>query len=81
MRAKGANIAFATSIAHSSGFSETNGVMRVDGGATGLGTYVAAMREVAVEMAHEQGLSLARLWKEDEILTRLRLSIHRMESR
>ena len=28
VRAKGANIAFATSIAHSSGFSETNGVMR-----------------------------------------------------
>ena len=47
VRAKGANIAFATSIAHSSGFSETNGVMHVDGGATGLGTYVAAMREVA----------------------------------
>lgn len=132
-RAKGANIAFATSIAHSSGFSETNGVMRVDGGATGLGTYVAAMREVAaevgaplldlnryaeenlpkmgldaakslymvikpgeypnypegkndpahirekgavfyakaaVEMAREQSLSLAKLWKEDEILTR-----------
>ena len=47
---KGANIAFATSIAHSSGFSETNGVMHVDGGATGLGTYVAAMREVAAEL-------------------------------
>ena len=50
VRAKGANIAFATSIAHSSGFSETNGVMRVDGGATGLGTYVVAMREVAAEV-------------------------------
>ncbi len=48
-RAKGANIAFATSIAHSSGFSESDGAMRVDGGATGLGTYVAAMREVAAE--------------------------------
>ena len=130
VRAKGANIAFATSIAHSSGFSEMNGVMRVDGGATGLGTYVAAMREVAaevglplldlnryaeenlpkigidaakslymvvkpgecpnypngkndaahiryggaffyakaaVEMAREQGLSLARLWKEADV--------------
>jgi len=49
-KAKGANIAFATSIVHSSGFSETNGVMRVDGGATGLGTYVAAMREAAAEL-------------------------------
>ena len=49
-RAKGANICFATSIAHSSGFSETNGALRVDGGATGLGTYVAAMREVAAEL-------------------------------
>lgn len=46
---KGANIAFATSIAHSKGFSETDGVMSVDGGATGLGPYVAAMREVAAE--------------------------------
>ena len=41
----------------------------------------AVRRKAAVEMAHEQWLSLARLWKEDEILTRLRLSIHRMESR
>ena len=47
---KGANIAFATSIAHSSGFGEKDGVMSVDGGATGLGPYVAAMREVAAEL-------------------------------
>lgn len=46
---KGANIAFATSIAHSKGFTEKGGVMTVDGGATGLGPYVAAMREVAAE--------------------------------
>ncbi|MCR5750974.1 MAG: glycoside hydrolase family 97 catalytic domain-containing protein [Kiritimatiellae bacterium] len=50
VKAKDANIAFATSIAHSSGFSEKNGVMSVDGGATGLGQYVAAMREVAAEL-------------------------------
>ena len=49
-KSKGANIAFATSIAHSSGFSEKDGVMTVDGGATGLGPYVAAMREVAAEL-------------------------------
>lgn len=47
---KGANIAFATSIAHSAGFSSTGGVMRVDGGAKRLGPYVAAMREVAAEL-------------------------------
>ena len=49
-KAKGANIAFATSIAHSKGFVEKNSVMTVDGGATGLGPYVAAMREVAAEL-------------------------------
>ena len=49
-KSKGANIAFAASIAHSSGFSEKDGVMTVDGGATGLGQYVAAMREVAAEL-------------------------------
>ena len=49
-RAKGANVAFATSIAHSDCFVETNGVMQVDGGATGLGPYVAAMRETAAEL-------------------------------
>ena len=49
-KAKGANIAFATSIAHSSGFSEKDGVMTVDGGATGLGAYVGVMREVAAEL-------------------------------
>ncbi len=48
--AKGANVAFATSIVHSDGFGETNGAMRVDGGATGLGPYVAAMRETAAEL-------------------------------
>ena len=49
-KAKGANIAFATSIAHSSGFSAKGAAMTVDGGATGLGPYVAAMREVAAEL-------------------------------
>jgi alpha-glucosidase len=49
-KAKGANIAFATSIAHSSGFSEKDGVLTVDGGAKGLRLYVAAMREVAAEL-------------------------------
>jgi len=49
-KARGANIAFATSIAHSSGFAETNGVMTVDGGATGLGPYVNAMRELSAEL-------------------------------
>ena len=50
VKAKGANIAFATSIAHSKGFTEKDCVMTVDGGATGLGAYVAAMREVAAEL-------------------------------
>ena len=49
-KAKGANIAFATSIAHSAGFSEKDGVLTVDGGAKGLGPYVNAMREVAAEL-------------------------------
>ena len=49
-RAKGANIAFATSIAHSAGFGEKDGVMSVDGGAKGLGPYVAVMRETAAEL-------------------------------
>ena len=48
-KAKGANIAFATSIAHSDGFGETGGAMRVDGGVKGLGPYVQAMREVAAK--------------------------------
>ena len=49
VRAKGANIAFATSVAHSDGFTETDGAMHVDGGFTGLGPYVEAMREAAAE--------------------------------
>ena len=49
-KAKGANIAFATSIAHSDGFSVKDGAMNVDGGAKGLGAYVNAMREVASEL-------------------------------
>lgn len=49
-KSKGANIAFATSIAHSDGFSEKDGVMTVDGGAAGLGPYVDAMRELAAEL-------------------------------
>ena len=48
-KAKGANIAFATSIVHSSGFGAKGAAMTVDGGAAGLGPYVAAMREVAAE--------------------------------
>ena len=50
VKAKGANLAFATSIAHSGGFSEKEGTMKVDGGAKGLGPYVNAMRELAVEL-------------------------------
>ena len=49
-KARGANIAFATSIAHSAGFCEKDGVLTVDGGAKGLGAYVGAMREVAAEL-------------------------------
>ena len=62
-KSKGANIAFATSIAHSSGFSEKDGVT-VDGGATGLGPYVAAMREVAAEL-NAQLLDLNRYAEEN----------------
>ena len=50
VRAKGANIAFATSIAHSEGFVEKDGVLSVDGGVKGLGPYVRAMREAAAEL-------------------------------
>ena len=49
VKAKDANIAFATSIAHSDGFSVKDGAMNVDGGAKGLGAYVNAMRELAAE--------------------------------
>lgn len=49
-KAKGANIAFVTSVPHSDGFSETNGTMSVDGGAKGLGPYRKAMRELAAEL-------------------------------
>ena len=56
-KAKGANIAFATSIAHSDGFSVKGGAMNVDGGAKGLGPYVNAMRELAAE----RGVSLIDL--------------------
>lgn len=49
-KSKRANIAFATSIAHSDGFGEKSGVMTVNGGAKGLGPYVNAMREVAAEL-------------------------------
>ena len=50
VRAKGANIAFATSIVHSDGFAVKDGVLSVDGGAKGLGPYVRAMREAATEL-------------------------------
>ena len=58
-KVKGANIAFATSIAHSDGFScgalgttrpAAGAALVVDGGAKGLGPYVNAMREVAAEL-------------------------------
>ena len=50
VRAKGANIAFATSVPPTLGFSETNGVMSVDGNVMRLGPYVAAMREQAAAL-------------------------------
>jgi len=50
VRAKGASPVLATSIPHSGGFSEKDGVMRVRGGAAGIGPYVAKTRELAAEM-------------------------------
>ena len=50
VRAKGATPVFATSIPHSGGFSEKDGVMNVRGGAAGIGPYVAKTRELSAEM-------------------------------
>jgi lysophospholipase L1-like esterase len=50
VRAKGASPVFATSIPHSGGFSEKDGVMNVRGGAAGIGPYVAKTRELSAEM-------------------------------
>ena len=50
VRAKGASPVLATSIPHSGGFSEKDGVMSVRGGAAGIGPYVAKTRELAAEM-------------------------------
>ena len=50
VRAKGASPVLATSIPHSGGFSEKNGVMDVRGGAAGIGSYVEKTRELAAEM-------------------------------
>ena len=49
-RAKGASPVLATSIPHSGGFSEKDGVMSVRGSAAGIGPYVAKTRELAAEM-------------------------------
>ena len=50
VRAKGASPVLATSIPHSGGFSEKDGVMSVRGSAAGIGPYVAKTRELAAEM-------------------------------
>ncbi|MBQ6137822.1 MAG: hypothetical protein IJI73_10685 [Kiritimatiellae bacterium] len=50
VRAKGATPVLATSIPHSGGFSEKDGVMSVRGSAAGIGPYVAKTRELAAEM-------------------------------
>ena len=49
VRAKGAKPVLATSIPHSGGLSEKDGVMSVRGGAAGIGPYVAKTRELAAE--------------------------------
>lgn len=51
VRSKGATPIFATSIPHSGGFTESDGVMHVRGGAAGIGPYVAATRELGQELA------------------------------
>ncbi len=50
VRAKGATPIFATSIPHSGGFSEKDGVMSVRGSAAGIGPYVDATRELGAEL-------------------------------
>ena len=50
VRGKGASPVFATSIPHSGGFSEKDGVMNVRGSAAGIGPYVAKTRELSAEM-------------------------------
>lgn len=51
VRAKGATPIFATSIPHSGGFSEKDGVMSVRGSAAGIGPYVDATRELGAELS------------------------------
>ena len=50
VRAKGATPVFATSIPHSGGFAEKDGVMTVRGSAAGIGAYVEKTRELGKEM-------------------------------
>lgn len=50
VKAKGANIVFTTSVPHTDGFSEKDGVMKVDGGAAGLAPYRQALRELCAEL-------------------------------
>ncbi|MBP5790909.1 MAG: hypothetical protein J6W80_01440 [Kiritimatiellae bacterium] len=50
VRAKKATVVFATSIPHSGGFTEKDGVMNVRGSAAGLGPYVAKTIELAGEI-------------------------------
>ena len=50
VRAKGATPVFATSIPHSGGFAERDGVMTVRGSAAGIGAYVEKTRELGKEM-------------------------------
>ncbi len=50
VRSKKATIVFATSIPHSGGFTETDGVMHVRGSAAGIGPYVEATRELGKEL-------------------------------
>ena len=50
VKAKKATIVFATSIPHSGGFTENDGVMNVRGSAAGIGPYVDATRELGKEL-------------------------------
>ncbi|MBO6167400.1 MAG: rhamnogalacturonan acetylesterase [Kiritimatiellae bacterium] len=49
VKAKGAKPVLATSIPHSGGFSEQDGVMHVRGSAAGIGPYVAKTKELGAE--------------------------------
>lgn len=50
VKAKQANVVFATSIPHSGGFTQKDGVMNVRAGAAGIGPYVAKTIELAKEL-------------------------------